>query len=207
VQGSYWLTPRQAFLSRLAGTVFLLAAAAMLVVVAVAGLTPGASPYCSDQGCAWNPVPTKLLDSDVRMQVEASDATRRAFAAHVGRPSVRLQLAAAEAIDSLPFGCLLLCLGRALRRFGMQREEALARGLPWLRRASLAAIVWAISSPFYNSVLESVLSGGTPSGPMVMIALYLDDIAAGLLLAMAAYATIWTLEAGLRTKRDLDDFV
>lgn len=179
----------------------------MLVVIVFAGLTPGASPYCGDGGCSWNPQPLTLLDTDVRLGVEASPTTMRAFYAHVRQPGVRLALAAADAINSVPFGFLLLCVGLALRRFGTQDGDALARGLPWLRRASLAAIVWTIVTPLYDSVVQTVLSPGTPSGAAVQVLVYLNSIASGLLLAAASYAAIWALEAGLRTQRDLENFV
>ncbi|TCM04724.1 hypothetical protein [Sphingomonas sp. PP-CC-3G-468] len=207
VQDSYWLPPRKARLCRVAGNLFLLSAAAMLVVIAFAGLPPGASPHCGEGGCFWNPQPLTLLDTNVRLEVEASPDTMRAFDAHVRRPDIRLALAGADAIDSVPFGFLLLCVGLALRQFGTQDVDALARGLPWLRRASLAAIIWTVVSPLYDSVVETVLSPGTPSGAAVQISIYLSSLATGLLLAMAGYAAIWALEAGLRTQRDLENFV
>lgn len=204
---TYWLPARKAVVCRMAGTLFVLSAAVMLFVIAFAGLTPGAYPSCGTGGCVWNPKPTALLDRDVRMAVEESPATKRAFDAHISRPIVRLELAAADAIDSIPFGVLLLCIDVALRRLGAQDADALAQALPWLRRASLAAIVWTVASPLYESTVETILSPGTPSGATVQISIYLADIASGLLLATAAYAAIWALEAGLRTQRDLEDFV
>lgn len=207
MKSTYWLPPRKAVVCRIAGNVFVLSAAVMLIVIAFAGLTPGASPYCGAGGCLWNPKPTALLERDVRMAVEESPVTKRAFDAHISRPIVRLELAAADAIDSVPFGVLLLCIGVALRRLGAQDSDGLAQALPWLRRASLAAIVWTVAKPLYESTVETILSPGTPSGATVQISIYLADLAAGLLLATAAYAAIWALEAGLRTQRDLEDFV
>ncbi len=207
MKSTYWLPPRKAVVCRIAGNLFVLSAAVMLLVIAFAGLTPGASPYCGTRGCLWNPKPTALLERDVRMAVEETPATKRVFDAYISRPIVRLGLAAADAVDSVPFGILLLCIGVALRRLGAQDGDALAQALPWLRRASLAAIVWTVVSPLYESTVETLLSPGTPSGPTVQISIYLADIAGGLLLAIAAYAAIWALEAGLRTQRDLEDFI
>ncbi len=207
MQNGYWLPPRKALWCRLAGSLFILSAAVMLVVIAFAGLTPGASPVCDERGCIWNMRPTALLDRDVRLTVEATPATRQRFDAYVARPGVRLALAAADAIDSLPFGVLLLCIGVALRQMGKGSADALARALPWLRRASLAAIVWTILSPFYDTAVESILSPGTPTGPTIQFFIYGSSIAIGALLATAAYVAIWALEAGLRAQRDLADFV
>lgn len=207
VQDRYWLPPRKAFLCRMPGNLFLFSAAAMLVVIAFAGLTPGAYPYCGEGGCSWNTLPARLLDSQVREAVEATPAAMRAFETHASRPTVRLALAAADAIDSLPFGVLLLSVGLALRRLGAQGADALAQALPWLRRASLAAIAWTALDPVHEGAVEAILSAGTPKGASISLSFYLGDIASGLLLAMAAYAAIWAMEAGLRSQRDLDGFV
>ena len=203
----YWLPPRTAWLCRVAGSIFLLSAVVILFVIAFAGLTPGASPYCGQGGCVWNPQPTTLLDSEERMQVEKSPGARRTFEAYVSRPGVRLRLAGIEAIESIPFALLLLSVGLALRRLGGRGADALGEALAWLRRASLAAIVWTLASPVYESLLETVLSPGTPSGAGLQISIYLADLATGLLLAIAAYAAIWAMEAGLRAQRDLENFV
>lgn len=207
MQNGYWLPPRKARLCRWAGGLFLLAAAYMLGVVAFAALTPGAAPMCDGQGCRWNARPTALLDRDVRLAVEATPATRVRFDAHVARPDVRLALAAARALDALPFGVLLLCVGVALRRLGTAGSDALAQALPWLRRASLTAIVWTILGSFYDSAAETILSPGTPEGGTVMLSFYADDLVVGALLSMAAYVAIWAVEAGLATQRDLENFV
>ncbi len=205
---SSWLPPRKARLCRVAGALFLLAAAIMPGVIAFAGLTPGASPVCGGgYGCMWNMRPTTLLPEETRMGIELSPAARRTFEAYAMRPDVRLGLAAVDAITSLPFAVLLLSVGLALRRLGGRGADTLAQALPWLRRASMAAMVWTLLGPVYESVLETLLSPGTPDGLSFITTFYLADIAGGLLLAFAAYAAIWAVEAGLKAQRDLDDFV
>lgn len=94
-----------------------------------------------------------------------------------------------------------------MRCLGGRGDDALDGALRWLRRASVAAIVWALANPVYESLLETLLSAGTPSGATMQISLYLGDVATALLLALAGYTATWALEAGLRTQRDLDDFV
>ncbi len=207
MQNGYWLPPRKARLCRWAGSLFLLAAVYMLGVVAFGGLTPGASPVCDGGGCRWNARPAALLDRDVRLTVEATPVAQARFDAWVARPDVRLALAGAKAIDALPFAVLLLCVGVALRRLGTAGSDALAQALPWLRRASLAAIVWTILAPFYDSAVESILSPGTPEGAVLQLSFYADDLVVGALLAIAAYVAIWAMEAGLATQRDLENFV
>lgn len=208
MQDSYWLPPRKARLCRGIGAIFLLAAMVMAIVIAVAGLSPGASPVCDLQkGCAWENHPTTLLDEEVRSRVLASPAHLRTYHAYVARPDVRLGLAAVEAINLGPFALLILGVGVALRRLGGNGPAALAKALRWLRLSSFAAIGWALVSPLYDCLLATLLSPGTPNGETVEWFIYLDKIGAGLLLALAAYASIWAVEAGLAARRDLDGFV
>lgn len=208
MEDGYWLPVRKARLCRFAGLVFLIAAFVMLPVIAFAGLTPGASPACGGgDGCVWVARPVTLIDSDERLRVEASPAAMRTFKAYAAQSWVRWGLAGIEAIDCLPFGALLFSLGVALRRLGGRGADPLQRALPWLRRASVAAIVWTLAHAVYESAVESWLSPGTPAGATLRPVFYLADIAAGLLLSLAAYAAIWAIEAGLRAQRDLDDFV
>ena len=115
----YFLPPRKAFLCRLAGVVFLLSAAVMPIVIAVAGLTPGAWPICGGgYGCAWNANATTLLPEESRAEIEGSPVALTRYEAYVARTDVRIGLAAIEAIDLLPFMALLGTVGIALRRLG-----------------------------------------------------------------------------------------
>jgi hypothetical protein len=204
----YFLPPRKAFLCRLAGVVFLLSAAVMPIVIAVAGLTPGAWPICGGgYGCAWNANATTLLPEESRAEIEGSPSALARYEAYVARTDVRIGLAAIEAIDLLPFMALLGTVGIALRRLGGSGADTLERALPWLRRASLAAIVWTLAGPVYQSALETWLSRGMPSGFQIVTTILLAPIAGGLLLAFAAYAAIWAVEAALKAQRDLDRFI
>lgn len=209
MENSYWLPRRKAVLCRAMGATFLVAALVMGIVIAVAGISPGASPVCGgDAPCAWRARPTQLLDQDVRVAVLATPAALRTFEAYVARPDVRLRLAAVEALNLGPFALLLAGVGLALRRLGGNGgPDALPRALRWLRVSAIAALVWALTSPVYDSLLATILSPGTPNGEKIELYIYLDKIGGGLLLALAAYATIWAIEAGFEARRDLDSFV
>lgn len=208
MQDSYWLPPRKARLCRVIGAIFLVAAVIVALAIANAGISPGASPSCGGgQPCAWKEVPAELLDQEVRIAVLATPARRQAFEAHVARTDVRLGLAAIEAINLGPFAVLLVCVGLALRRLGATGADTLPRALRWLRLSAVAAIVWALTSPLYDSLLGTLLSPGTPDGAQIVLYIYLNKIGGGLLLAFAAYAAIWAVEAGLEARRDLDNFV
>ena len=189
------------------GSLFLLAALVMLPVIAFAGLTPGAAPYCGTDGCFWDSAPATLLSQEVRLQVEASAKARSSFSAYVALPGVRLGLAAIEAIISLPFGLLLACVGLALRRLGAPGEDAMVEALQWLKRGSAAAVIWALASPVYETLVESFLSPGTPTGPTLQIVVNLAYITTSLLLALAAYAVTGAMETAIRNQNELDGFV
>lgn len=208
MQDSYWLPPRKARLCRAVGGIFVLAALVMAIVIAVSGLSPGASPVCDvEVGCIWRNQPSILLDQDLRTTVLASPARLKAFETYVARPEVRLGLAAVETINLGPFAFVILGVGLGLRRLGGTGAAALPKALRWLRLASIGAILWALVSPLYDCLLATLLSPGTPNGPTVVWYIYLDKIGAGLLLALAAYTAIWAVEAGLEARRDLDSFV
>lgn len=208
MQDSYWLPPRKARLCRAVGAIFVLAAVVMGIVIAVAGVSPGASPVCDfETGCMWRNQPAILLDQDLRGSVLASPARLRTFEAYVARPEVRLGLAAVETINLGPFAFVILGVGLALRRLGGSGSAALAKALRWLRLSSISAMIWALASPLYDCLLATLLSPGTPNGATVEWFIYLDKIGAGLLLALAAYTAIWAVEAGLEARRDLDRFV
>lgn len=148
-----------------------------------------------------------MLDDEEREKVVASPHAGRVLAAHVARPTVRLQIFAAKLIDSGPFAVLLFSAGVALLRLGGRDASPLDSALPWLRRGSLAAIAWAVGQPVSNSLMAAVLSPGTPSGGHWYVMFDLVDIGTALMLAVAAYATVWALEGGLKAQRELADFV
>ncbi|WP_240500094.1 hypothetical protein [Sphingomonas montana] len=171
------------------------------------GIWPGARSHCEDGGCVWTMKPALLLEEDDRASVMASGDAERAFDAHVARPIVRLGLVGVDLVESGPFAMLLLGVGLALRRLGGRGEGTFARALPWLRRASIAAILWAIARPVSDSLMAMLLAPGTPSGARWQVSVDLVEVGTALMLAIAAYATVWALEAGVRTQQDLAEIV
>lgn len=102
---------------------------------------------------------------------------------------------------------LYVAVGLTLWRLGSQSDDVLARALPWLKRAASAALAWAVAQPITDSLRTMLLYPGTPTGPSWYIAIDLTVAGPTLLLAIAAYATAWALEAGIRAERDLAGFV
>ncbi|MFD1788990.1 hypothetical protein ACFSC3_15600 [Sphingomonas floccifaciens] len=203
---TYSLPARKARICRIAGAIFLVLATCSALEAVVLSLWPAPAFSCHD-GCRANTRPVEMLDDDEKAKVVATPGAEQKLDAYVGRPIVRAGIFGVTLIDSVPFATLLLGVGIALRRLGGRGENPVAQALPWLRRASLAAIVWALAQPVSNSLMASLLSIGTPSGPHWYITINLVPIGTGLMLAIAAYATIWALESGLQAQRDLDAFV
>lgn len=203
----HFLPSGKARICRLAGAVFLLCAVAMGIGVALTGILAGAPPHCFDRDCRVSLQPADLLKGDVATQVHASPAARQTYAAYAHRPLVRLGIIGVTLISAGPFALMLAGVGLALRRLGGAGRDALARALTWLRWASLAALAWAVARPLSESLMDSLLSGGTPGGAEWKITIDSASVGTALMLGIAAFATVWALEAGLKAQRDLAGFV
>lgn len=207
MSNGYSLPPRKGRICRIAGAIFITLAA--LNVVGGASWLAGPAPhvYCDDTGCRWKPEPLTLLDEEDRAIVAASPANQKRFADYVAMPSTRTGLAATGLL-ALPFTLMILGIGVALLRLGGRSGDPLGTALPWLRRASIAAILWAVLRPLHESLIATILAPGLP-GDEYYFYFTADWGKAGnaLLLAIAGYATVWALEAGVRAQRDLDEFV
>lgn len=179
----------------------------MALGIVLSGLIAGGRMECGETGCEWSMRPSLLLDDDDRAKLQATPAAEQTFTAYAGRPVVRAGIIGVSLIETGPFALMLLGVGLALRRLGGGSRDALARALTWLRIASQAALAWAIARPLSDSLMDSLLSAGTPDGARWQISIDLLDIGTALMLGTAAFATVWALEAGLRAQRDLDDFV
>ncbi len=101
----------------------------------------------------------------------------------------------------------MVFIGLALRALAARRGDDLARALPWLRRASFSALVLAVATPLAISLDAMVLFPGTPLGARWYIGVEFDRLALHLLLAFAAIAVVWALDAGSRAEREVAEFV
>ena len=198
---------RKARRCRLAGVLFLAIAALAAATIPLAGLWPAPRIHCGEQGCSRTSAPAELFDTEDAARLSRSPADLRRLDAYVARGPVRLALAGIELIDVGPFAILMAAVGLALRRLGGPPTDAFARALPWLRRATIAAILWAIAQPLSDALRQMLLYRGTSWGPHWILPLDVNAIVPPLLLAIAAYATVGALESGLQAQRDLDEFV
>ncbi len=170
---------------------------------------PAPTIYLDENGFRWRSEPLTLLDEEDRAIVTASFANERRFTAYVEEPHTRLILAAIKSLSSLPFVGLIFGVGLALRRLGSNKDDPLAYALPWLRRASVAAVLWTLSMPLVDSLTATNLAHGLPTDDYAFYFAIEDltEVCSAVMLAIAAYSTIWAVETGLRAQRDLDDFV
>lgn len=204
---SYSLPPRRARIVRAAAALFVLAGVASLALTVATMIRPGLDIRCGSTGCADRTTLIEHIPAEDRPAVEASPTTRTRFAAHVARPAVRAGLAGVELIDGLPFAALMLTVSVGLRRLAARRGGDLASALPWFRRASIAALAMVVARPLARSLEAMILYPGTPVGPMWYAEVEFVRLGFDLLLALAAMAVAWALEAGSRAERDVAAFV
>lgn len=206
MSGVQLLPPRKAWICRAAGSVFLAVALCTAAVICLGAVAPELTALCTGPHCEVTEGPLDVLPSEVRSQVRRSAGATEAFEAYCRRPLVRAGGVGVMAVHLAPFALLLLSVGLALRRLG-GGGDALAKALPWLRRASLAAIIWAVAAPLADSLQVMLLFPGTPAGAHWYLVADMQAIGTGLMLAVAAYAAVWALEAGWRAQRDLAEIV
>jgi hypothetical protein len=209
MQDSYSLSPRQARVCRIAAALFLLAGLLriMAALVPLATASPGLEVHCAGGSCQAAGRPELLLPEPLRAQVSTSPAAAVRLAAYAGQQAVRAGLVGADLAEAIPFALLMLCVAGALGRLGARGADALARALPWLRRASFAALGTAFAPPLADSARAMLLLPATPAGPSWYFALDLGSFLLGLLLALAAFAVSWALAAGSRAEQDMAEFV
>lgn len=203
----YSLSPRRARFCRLVGALFLFVAALTVADIGFRMIWSGVEIDCSQGNCVSEFRPETLLPEGEQPSLAQDPAARAAFREYVDRPFVRAGLAAIALVGNLPWFVLLLCIGLALRRLAGRRGDDLGRALPWLRRASLAALAMVLAVPIGESLTVMLLYPGLPTGPHWYVQVDMLAGAKSLLLAFAAFAVTWAVEAGHRAERDVADFV
>lgn len=207
---SYSLSVRQARICRIAAALFLAAALIRFASVLVSTVwtpTPVADVRCANFHCHAAERPDLLLPESERAIIARSPGAVARLVEYSHRPAVRIGLAATDLAEAVPSVFLLLSVAVATWRLGARGADDLARALPWLRRASLAALVAAIVPPLGDSLRAMLLFPAAPSGPHWYFEIDLGPLVMRLLLAFAAFIVSWALAAGGRARRDLAEFV
>jgi len=207
---SYFLSVRQARTCRIAAAFFLAAALIRFASVVASTIwtpTPVADVRCANFHCHATERPDLLLPESERAIIATSPGAMVRLVEYAHRPAVRIGLAATNLGEAAPLVFLLLSVAVATWRLGARGTDDLARALPWLGRASLAALVAAVVPPLGDSLRAMLLFPAAPSGPYWYFEIDLGPLVMRLLLACAAFIVSWALAAGSRARRDLAEFV
>lgn len=201
-----FLSSHHARVTRYAAFLFMLIACLSAAGTIADMMQPGLSVRCGLAGCADLTSLFDLAPEDARPALAASPSAQESFTRYVRMPIVRAGLAAVQLVNDLPFAALMIAVGFALR-LAAHAGDHLANALPWLRRASIAALMMAVATPVASSLRAMILLSGTPSGPMWYFEIDIVQFVFDIMLALAAFAVAWALDAGSRAKRDLAEFV
>lgn len=203
----YSLSRLQARLCRWAGYLFLFVAALTVADIGFRAIWSGVEIDCSQSGCVREFRPEVLLPEGEQPSLAQDAKARAAFRAYVDRPPIRLALSGIALLGNLPWFVLLLSIGLALRRLAARTGDDLGKALPWLRRASLAALAMVLVIPVAESLTVMLLYPGLPAGPHWYVQVDMVAGAKSLLLAFAAFAVTWAVEAGHRAERDAAEII
>ncbi len=206
----YRMSAWQARVCRLLAAAFLVVAAVQASSIGLALVAPellAIEIRCDGLRCGISGNPVLLLPDDTRGEVEASASATASFAAHLDVPATRLKLMVTDTVASMPIVALLLFVAAALRTLGRRGSDDLARATPWLRRASIAALVAVPLVPLGESLRTTVLLAVIR--PDRHFSLYVDvnRFVLNLLLAFTAFAVTWALAAGSRAGRDIAEII
>jgi hypothetical protein len=205
----YSLSINQRRVCRLAAGLFLLVALTQIIAVAISWSVPGAqyNMRCSGGGCVTTSTPEVALPDDLRVQMQASSESVQQFERHVRQPHIWAGLGLVNLVQGAPMMALLILVAVAMRRLGQDRSDAMAAALPWIKRASIAALALALVPTLAEAARVMILIPGTPHGPGIYFGLDGGALLINLLIALAAFIVAWALEAGTRAARDMGEFV
>ncbi|MEA3010994.1 MAG: hypothetical protein QOJ91_2686 [Sphingomonadales bacterium] len=205
----YSITAGQAFVCRAAAglcwTIALVQLGALLFAIAVPSADLRAR--CGAAGCTAATVPHLPITPEQVAAAGVRPATPEAILARIGRPAVRLPLAALDVAGQLPFVGFLLCVALGLWRLSGRSDGAVARALPWLFRAALFALIYALVSPLAQIARLSLLLSALEGGTVFFAELDLKAAAINLLLSFIAFTATWALASGHRARRELAEIV
>jgi len=206
----YSLSDSQRRACRWFSLLFCAAAIGIGAVAALALSTPGGltnKVRCVDLHCQVVRETVDLLPQAVRAKVEATPGLRAGLETNLAQARTRAVLTAIELVRCLPLAALFALVAMAMRRLGASGADGYAKAMPWLRRAALAAVVAALAVPVADTLRATVLVDAIDRGRGVYVMFNASQFVGDLLLAAAAWASIWALAAGSRARRDIAEIV
>jgi hypothetical protein len=206
---SYSLTLRQARICRIAAGWFLAVAIIQMAALLFALAAPNTTLrwQCGAAGCTAAALSDLTLTAEQLAQAGATPDGSGEWMGRLDQPAVRLTEAVLTLIGQLPLAALLLCVAAALWRLSKRGRDDLSRALPWLSRASVFTLLYALVPPMMDVARTSMLLS-TIGGRFVFFAeLDLKAIVIHLLLASVAFTVTWAIASGNRAQRDIAEIV
>lgn len=160
---------------------------------------------CTARGCGIDTAPIDLLPGSTPIAIRAMADTPAQIASLIQLPSVHHMIALGTAIESLPLVALYFLLARAFTLFAV--DPVGDRAIPWLRLASLAALVTVLVQPVADSLRATALSPlifGYQHNALIFNG---GPFIRGLLLAGAAWISVRLLEQARDVRAELAEIV
>lgn len=205
----YSLTLRQARICRIAAGLLL----AIAILQAAALLFAMAAPntalrwHCGGAGCTVATFPELGLTAEQLAEAGAAPGDSAGLVDRLDRPWIRLAQAGLAFVGGLPLAALLFCVAAALWRLSARGGDDLSRALPWLLRASVWTLVYALVPPLAAIASVSLLLSAIGPQFMFMAELDVKALLMNLLLASVAFTVTWAIAAGNRAQRDIAEIV
>ncbi len=160
---------------------------------------------CIDFRCALRTDDARLLPEVSGRIPDLSPARAAELARFLDRPGTKIALFAGEAVHAIPAFLLFISLAAVSRAFaGAQGYAPIIR---WLRRAAAAALALVFAEPLSDSIRATALSPFARGGEQVSICFDAGPFLWGLLLAGAAWVSVWALDQARRTEAELAEIV
>jgi hypothetical protein len=205
----YSLTPRQARICRIAAGLFLAVAVIQAAALLFALATPNTSLRwnCDSAGCTAAARPDLMLTTEQLAAAGAVPGAAAGWIHRLDRPSMRLAQAALTLAAQLPLAALLFCAAAALWRLSGRSGDDLSRALPWLLRASICTLFYALVPPLAGIARTSLLLSAVGPDFVFLAEFDLKAILMNLLLASIAFTVTWAIASGNRAQRDMAEIV
>jgi hypothetical protein len=121
------------------------------------------------------------------------------------RPKVALMLHGARLIQLAPFLALFASLALAFRSLATTGFSPYA--IRWMRRAAFASIFLVLFEPVADSVRLTAFSAAIHGREHLIARIEPMELLWSLLIAGAAWASLWALQEALALRKDLEKFV
>lgn len=156
--------------------------------------------------CVLQTDPVLLLEPEsARQKARRTPGSEQRILERIRLPEVKLMLFIASAVRAIPFFVMFLGFAMALRSFA--RAGFNRGGVRWLRRSALAAIVWTVAQPVAMSIRQTAFSPITHGRELRHLVFDSSALILGILIAGAAWLTVWALEEAVTMQRELEEYV